>query len=308
MPDFVAPQLAKLVSDPPGPGYVHEVKYDGYRMQARIEDGRATLRTRSGLDWTDKFPEIAKALDGVEDCIIDGEICAVDKNDHPHFAGLQQAISTGKTGGLILYAFDLMYRGREDFRAWPLVTRKAVLKEIVTKLRRSRIHYSEHQEADGRDLFAAACRMGLEGIISKKADAKYVSGDRGIWQKIKCRPRQELVIGGWEMDGARFKSLMLGARRGGKFTYVGTVGTGFNQANLPPILDRLRKMIAEKTPFQMGSPKKTSEIYWVKPKLVCEVAFETWTRTGHIRQASFKGMRADKKAADVVVELPQDKD
>lgn len=308
MPDFVPPQLAKLVSEPPGRGYVHEVKYDGYRVQARIEDGRAILRTRSGLDWTHKFPEIASALGGAEDCIIDGEICAVDKSDHPNFAALQQALSTGKTGGLIFYVFDMMYRDREDFRAWPLITRKATLKQIIEKLGERRIHYSEHQEVDGRELLAAACRMKLEGIVSKKSDAKYVSDDRGIWMKTKCRPRQELVIGGWEMNGARFKSLMLGARRAGKFTYVGTVGTGFNQRNLPPILERLRKLIADKTPFQVGSPKKNSEMHWVKPTLVCEVAFETWTRDGHIRQASFKALREDKKAADVVVEQPQDQD
>lgn len=307
MPDFIPPQLCKLVSEPPGRGWVHEVKFDGYRVQARVDDGVAVLRTRSGLDWTGKFPEIAAALAGAPDCIIDGEICAVGKNEQPDFGGLQNALSTGKTAGLVFYVFDLMWHGREDFRSWALKTRKAVLKQIVEQLGEKRIHYSEHQEVDGRELFAAACRMGLEGIVSKRLDAPYRPGDRsGIWQKIKCRPRQELVIGGWEMNGARFKSLILGARRKGKFTYVGTVGTGFNQRNLPPILDQLRSMIADKTPFEVGSPRKTSEIHWVKPKLVCEVAFETWTRGGHIRQASFKGMRSDKQAAAVVVELPQE--
>lgn len=302
MPDFIDPQLCTLVDRTPRTGWVHEVKFDGYRIQARIAGGETVLRSRKGLDWTHRFPEIAAACNGMPDCIIDGEICATNNKGLPDFVGLQHALSTKKTGQLVFYVFDLMYREREDMRMWPLSTRKTVLERLATDLGENRVHYVEHHDTDGQALFKSACKMKLEGIVSKKLDASYTSGRAGLWTKTKCRPRQELVIGGWEMNGARFASLLLGAKRGDVFAFVGTAGTGFNGQNLPPLMEKVKALETSTTPFVADSPKKSRDIHWVKPTLVCEVAFETWTRSGKIRQASFKGLREDKKARDVVVE------
>ena len=304
MPEYIEPQLALLVDAPPSLGWVHEIKFDGYRIQCRVENGRAVLRSRKGLDWTDRFPEIAKACSRLSDCIVDGEICGLNKDGTPSFAGLQEALSTKKTSGLIYFVFDLLFHGSgEDRRGWDLLDRKKALKLSLTKLNDSHVRYVEHHNVQGDALFKSACQMKLEGIVSKKIDGRYVSGRPGLWKKIKCRPRQELVIGGWEMNGARFASLLLGAQRGGKFTYVGTAGTGFNGRNLPPLLSNLKKLERPKTPFEEASPRKTSEMHFVQPEIVCEVAFETWTRSGKIRQASFKGHREDKNAAEVIVEV-----
>lgn len=302
MPEYIGPQLCTLVDEAPGAGWVHEIKFDGYRMQGRTQRGSSVLRSRKGLDWTNRFPEIAEACCELPDSIVDGEICALDKDGMPSFAGLQYALSSGNTGKLVFFVFDLLHFNREDYRAWALGTRKTVLAKIIAKLKTSRIRYVEHHDEDGAALFRSACKMKLEGIVSKKLSARYVSGRAGQWTKTKCRPRQELVIGGWEMNGMQFSSLLLGAKRAGRFTYVGTAGTGFNRTNLPPMLAELKKLETGKSPFEISSPKKSSSIHFVEPKLVCEVAFETWTRSGKIRQASFKGLRDDKDPRQVVVE------
>jgi bifunctional non-homologous end joining protein LigD len=177
---------------------------------------------------------------------------------------------------------------------------------MLDQAKDNRVRYVEHHEAHGADLFKSGCQLKLEGIVSKRLDGKYVSGRPGLWKKTKCRPRQELVIGGWEMNGARFSSLHLGANRGGKFAYVGTAGTGFDAQNLPPLMSKLKELEVPKSPFEVASPKKSSDIHFVEPVLVCEVAFETWTRSGKIRQASFKGMREDKDASEIIVELTEE--
>lgn len=302
MPDYIEPQLCTLTDEAPGRGWVHEIKFDGYRIQARIEGHTCVLRSRKGLDWTHRFPEIGRACEVLPDCIIDGEICAVDKNDMPSFSGLQEALSSKKTSKLVFFVFDLMWLKREDYRPWALTTRKKVLGDLLADIHDDTVRYVEHHETDGAQMFKSACQLKLEGIVSKKADAKYRSGRAGQWTKTKCRPRQELVIGGWEMNGTRFASLHLGANRGGRFSYVGTAGTGYNARNLPPLLAQLKALETNVSPFKVDSPRKTSDIHFVIPRLVCEVAFETWTRSGKIRQASFKGMRDDKSAEEIVVE------
>src|SRR5581483_3366927 len=181
MPDFVEPQLATLVDNAPRTGFVHEVKFDGYRMQARIESGAVVLRTREAHDWTDRFPEIALAAVGLPDCIVDGEICALDGDGMPRFAPLQQAIAKRKTAGLVFFAFDLIFDGPSDLRTSALQTRKYVLRRHIDTLANDRVRYVDHVQAEGEALFQASCRAGMEGIVSKRLDDAYKSGRAGQW-------------------------------------------------------------------------------------------------------------------------------
>jgi bifunctional non-homologous end joining protein LigD len=303
MPDFIEPQLAKLVSEPPkGSDWVHEIKFDGYRMQAHIRKGKATLRSRKGLDWTDRFREIVIGLEGLPDCIVDGEICALTPAGMPSFSGLQSALSSGRTSGLVFFLFDCLWLGRDDKRPYDLGTRKSILKKLLEEHENAKLRYVEHMETDGAQMFKSACQLKLEGIVSKRLDQRYMSGRTANWLKIKCRPRQEAVIGGWEMNGARLARLLLGAYRDGKFTYIGGAGTGFNEKNAPGILKRLRTIETAKSMFEANKPSRARDKHYCNPELVCEVAFEDWTDSGKLRQASFKGLREDKEPSEVVVE------
>ena len=303
MPDFVEPQLAKLVSEPPkGSDWVHEIKFDGYRMQAHIKKGRATLRSRKGLDWTDRFREIVIGLEHFPDCILDGEICALTPAGLPSFSGLQSALSSGRTAGLVFFLFDCLWLKADDKRPYDLGTRKSILKKLIEEHESTKLRYVEHMATDGAAMFKSACQLKLEGIVSKRFDQRYISGRTGAWLKTKCRPRQEAVIGGWEMNGARLARLLLGAYRNGKFTYIGGAGTGFNDKNAPGILKRLRTIETAKMMFEANKPSKARDKHYCAPELVCEVAFEDWTESGKLRQASFKGLREDKEPSEVVVE------
>jgi bifunctional non-homologous end joining protein LigD len=201
IPDFVAPELCTSVERPPsGEGWCHEIKFDGYRVQLRVEDGAATLKTRKGLDWTDKFQAIAKEAGRLSDGLIDGEIVALDHNGAPDFSTLQAAISDGKTDNLIFYAFDLLYADEMDIRGLPLAERKQRLKELLEarpKSKATSIRYVEHFESGGDAILQSACKLELEGIISKKLAAPYRSGRSENWTKAKCRAGHEVVLGGW---------------------------------------------------------------------------------------------------------------
>lgn len=303
MPDFVEPQLAKLVDEPPrGEKWVHEIKFDGYRIQARIKAGKCTLRSRKANDYTATLPEIARSCADLPDCIIDGEVCAFDKEGMPSFSGLQRAMKEGRTVKLVYFVFDLLWQGREDKRPYALADRKAALAKLLRDLDSDRIRYVEHLDQSGATMFKSACRMRLEGIVSKDATEPYRSGNRGVWQKVKCRPGQEAIIAGWEMNGARLARLMLGAYRDGKLTYIGGAGTGFNEKNAPGILKRLRQIEIPKMAFEMNRPSKARDKHYCRPELVCEVEFEDWTASGKMRQASFKALREDKDPSEVVVE------
>ncbi|HEY1630050.1 MAG TPA: DNA ligase D [Rhizomicrobium sp.] len=303
MPDFVAPELARVVEVPPGEGWGHEVKFDGYRVLIRVAGGKAVVRTRKGLDWSARFPEIAKEAQKFPDCMLDGEIVAMDEHGVSDFAALQAALSDQKTAGLVFFVFDLLFLEGEDLRDLPLSQRKARLEALMKRRGTARLRFVHYFESSGNAMLSAACGMHLEGIVSKDLDSPYRSGRGGSWTKAKCRGGQEVVIGGWWGDDSTLRSLLVGVHRGGKLVYMGRVGTGYNARNVPPLLRKLRPLKRATMPFAPNSEiPRVRGIHWVEPSLVAEVEFTTITSAGLLRQAAFKALREDKSARSVVPE------
>lgn len=314
-PNFIPPQLAKACSSPPsGDDWIHELKLDGYRIQMQIRPStgsgkkRVALLTRKGLDWTHRMPDLARAAEKlpVESAVLDGEVVVIDEKGGTSFSDLQAAFQEGAKVDLTYFAFDLLHLDGHNLRDLPLLKRKELLEKVIAALPEdSPIHLSEHFEGDGSKIFSKACGLGAEGIISKSASAPYTSTRGNTWLKAKCFLEQEFVIGGFTdpSNGSHgIGALIIGYYDGGKLRYAGRSGTGFTQKSQQTIRKQLDKLVQSSPPFT-DLPKGISRgVHWVKPELVAQVSFATWTRDNLVRQASFKGLREDKSANEVVRE------
>jgi bifunctional non-homologous end joining protein LigD len=311
MPEFVSPQLATLEDKPPaGDEWLHELKFDGYRMLCHLKPGGVRFWSRNKKDWTHKFPHLGKAIKEfpASVAILDGEVVAVDSKGRASFQKLQQAMKTGDAG-FIFHVFDLIYLDGFNLTRMPLRMRKSLLETLFESVpAKSPLRYSDHVEGDGAKFFKQACSYGIEGIVSKLADSAYESTRTRTWVKVKCIKRQEFVIAGFTLsdkDFPGFGALILGVYDKGKLIYAGRAGTGFTIKQRLELRKKLDQMVRPTSPFaEKPKDPRLKRAVWVTPKLVGEVAFTEWTDDGSVRHPSFQGLREDKKARDVVREEP----
>jgi DNA ligase D-like protein (predicted ligase) len=319
LPPWIRPQLTELVdAAPEGDHWIHEIKYDGYRMMARLDHGAVKLLTRTGLEWTHKYPAIARALAELDarQAYLDGELCGVGPDGITSFNIVQLASDSGNAAALVFFLFDLLYLDGEDLGPRPLIDRKQRLRALLANAVPS-LRYSDHVIGQGPAFYEKACAMRVEGIVSKRLDASYTPGNRGLWRKVKCLNRAEFVVVGWtDPEGSRphLGALLLAYYDpDGRLIYAGRVGTGINTAELQRLWCRLQPLTASRMPLdappprgaRFGSPLVLSRIHWVRPELVAQVKFLAWTEDNLLRQVVYQGLREDKPARDVRPDVPR---
>ncbi|HXU36908.1 MAG TPA: non-homologous end-joining DNA ligase [Blastocatellia bacterium] len=311
LPDFVSPQLATLVKEaPPGDEWLHELKFDGYRMLCRIGHGKVRFWSRNRVEWTAKFPSIARAMQSIAatSAIFDGEVVVMDSRGRTSFQRLQQAMGKGGSAEFIYEVFDLVYLDGFNLAKTPLIERKRLLKKLLGATDASGpLRYSDHIEGSGAEVFKQACRKGTEGIVSKLATSTYDSARNRNWQKVKCSKQQEFVIAGYTPSKKGlpgFGSLILGVYEEGELVYTGRVGTGFSLKKRVELKKKFDTIARETAAFAV-KPKAAglADAHWVSPRLVAEVTFTEWTSDGAIRHPSFQGLREDKKPHEVHREI-----
>ncbi len=306
-PAFQEPQLATLVDEvPAGESWIHEYKYDGYRLLLAVGERVATAWTRNGKDWSDKFKALVKAAAKLPaGCLIDGEAVAIDDDGKPSFQLLQATLKDQKGANLVFYAFDLLIDRGEDIRKLPNIERKERLAALLKGVNPP-IIYGDHVIGRGDELFREVCKAGGEGVVSKLASAPYKGIRTRSWLKVKCIQRQEFVIVGWSESDKRigFRSLLLAAKEKGKLTYVGKVGTGFNAKLMAELMKKMEPLAIDKAPVEVPRADRKGA-HWIEPDLVGEIAFTEFTDDGVLRHPSFIALREDKPAKDVVKEVPQ---
>ncbi len=316
MKKYDSVQLATLVDAPPeGGDWVHEIKFDGYRLLGYLADGAVCLRTRNGLDWTAKFPSISAAMEKLKakDAVLDMEAVVLDDKGRSTFQGLQAALGGGGSRErIVACVFDLLHLDGRDWSKQPLTARKETLATLLEKSKSNALVYSEHFTGSGDGMLQKSCALGLEGIVSKRADAPHTSGRDKLWLKSKCIQRQEFIIVGYSnaRTGDRaLGALYLGYHDRAALKYAGKVGTGFTMQSARDLTARLAPLSTDKPVLTRAETKgltagEYQTIHWVSPKLLCEVAFTEWTEDGRIRHPSFQGLREDKSAKEVKMETP----
>ncbi|WP_300632982.1 DNA ligase D [Pseudomonas sp.] len=311
VPEQFAPQLATLVDRAPEGDWHYEIKFDGYRILARVHEGEVRLFTRNGHDWTERLPRQAKALQALKlkDSWLDGEVVSLNGDGLPDFQALQNAFDIGRSLDIVYYLFDAPFLNGRDQREDPVEARRAALKSALSASKSKLLRFSEAFAANHHDIFESACDLALEGVIGKRAGSPYVSSRSADWIKLKCRLRQEFVIVGYTRpQGSRtgFGALLLAVNDDNGLVYAGRVGTGFDQASLKAIYAKLTPIERKDSPLQKPlTSAQARGVHWVEPSLVGEVQFAEWTREGVVRQAAFVGMRTDKPAAQIIHEQPR---